>query len=137
MAAAGLSLAGVFVSLYLYLFKIGVIGTLACGTGGCETVQLSPYSRIFGVEVALVGLVGYVILLGISVAALERPAEPRWPRLLLFLSAGGVAFTAYLTYLELFVIHALCRWCLGSAVLITLLFGVALLLRRAPGGAVP
>lgn len=137
MAAAGLALAGVFVSLYLYLYKIGVIGTLACGTGGCETVQLSPYSRIFGVEVALVGLVGYVVLLGVSLAALERPAEPRWPLLLLGLSGGGVAFTAYLTYLELFVIHALCRWCLGSAVLITLLFVVALLLRRDAREPVP
>jgi uncharacterized membrane protein len=128
MAAAVLSLAGFFIALYLYLFKIGRIGTLACGSGACETVQLSPYSKFLGLEVALYGVVGYLVLLVISVAALQRPvADRRASGLLALLSGVGVGFTMYLTYLELAVIHAICRWCVGSAVTITLLFVVGLL----------
>jgi uncharacterized membrane protein len=131
MLSALLSLIGLFVALYLYLYKIGRIGTLACGTGGCETVQLSPYSRFLGVEVALYGVAGYAVLLAISLAGVQAdPADRRWPNLLLLLSGAGVLFTAYLTYLELFVIHAICRWCVGSAAIIVSIFLLVLLERR-------
>jgi uncharacterized membrane protein len=133
MGAALMSLLGLFVSAYLYLYKIGRIGTLACGSGGCETVQTSPWSRFLGVEVALIGLVGYALLLIVALVAL-RPdqVERRRPALLLTgLAAGGVLFTLYLTSLELFVIHAICRWCVGSAVIIVTTLVLALLdLRR-------
>lgn len=132
MSAALLSLTGLFVSTYLYLYKIGRIGELACGAGGCETVQQSPWSRFAGLEVSLIGLAGYAGLLLVSLAALQPTlAQRRWPAtLLLVLAALGVAFTAYLTYLELFVIHAICRWCLGSAVIIVAILVVALLDQR-------
>lgn len=132
MGAALLSLLGLFVSAYLYLYKIGRIGTLACGTGGCETVQTSEWSRFAGVEVALIGVVGYGLLLLVALVSL-RPVlvERRWPAsLLAALAAGGVLFTAYLTGLELFVIHAICRWCVGSAVIIVSVLVLALLGRR-------
>jgi uncharacterized membrane protein len=138
MAAALLSLAGFFVSLYLYLYKIGQIGTLACGTGGCETVQTSPFSRFLGLEVALYGVIGYLVLLVLSMDMLRRPVAGISSRLLPILSGVGLAFTIYLTYLELFVIKAICRWCVGSAVIITLIFIVALLdwrRRAAPPGS--
>ena len=83
MAAALLSLAGFFVSLYLYLYKIGRIGTLACGTGGCETVQTSPFSRFLGLEVALYGAVGYLVLLvvcGMLSLVIVRRMGPAWSR---------------------------------------------------------
>jgi len=135
MLAALLSLAGILVSVYLWMFKHGYIGTLACGTGGCETVQLSAYSSFLGVDVALIGIVGYVVLLGVALVGLQ----PAWlgrrepARATVLLALGGVAFAAYLTWLELFVIHAICRWCVGSAVLITalLVVGVADLRRVA------
>jgi uncharacterized membrane protein len=133
MGAAVLSLVGVFVSAYLYLYKIGRIGTLACGSGGCETVQMSVWSRFAGVEVALIGVLGYALLFGVSLVGLQPAlARQRWPaRLLAALAGGGVLFTIYLTYLELFVIHAICRWCVGSAAIIVGLFTLALLdLRR-------
>ncbi|HTS89758.1 MAG TPA: vitamin K epoxide reductase family protein [Gemmatimonadales bacterium] len=116
MASAVLSLAGIFIALYLYLHKLGLIGTLACGTGGCETVQSSSYSTVLGVNVPLIGVVGYAAVLVLSVLALARPRDPRWPRLLLWGAVLGTAFTAYLTCIELFVIRAICRWCVGSAV---------------------
>ena len=133
MSAALLSLIGLFISAYLYLYKIGRIGTLACGTGACETVQLSPWSRFAGVDVSLIGILGYAALLALSLVALQPGLSfQRWPTVVLSLLAGiGVIFSLYLTYLELFVIHAICRWCLGSAVIILAILIVTLLdLRR-------
>ncbi|HEU5050741.1 MAG TPA: vitamin K epoxide reductase family protein [Gemmatimonadales bacterium] len=133
MGAALLSLLGIFVAAYLYLYKIGRIGSVMCGSGGCETVQLSRWSSFAGVDVALIGLVGYVGLLGLSLLSLQpRFAGARWPAQLLALLSGiGVVFAIYLTWLELFVIHAICRWCVGSAVIITAIFATALLDLRA------
>lgn len=128
MAATLLSLLGVFVAAYLYLYKLGVIGTLSCGTGGCETVQLSQWSRFFGVDVALIGVVGYAGLLLVGLASLQ-PRLARGsalPGLMALLSGVGLLFACYLTYLELFVIHAICRWCVGSAVIIASIHGLAL-----------
>lgn len=133
MGAAVAALAGLFVSAYLWLYKLGAIGTLACGTGGCETVQLSPQSKFMGVEVAAIGAVGYAVLLALTLASLQ----PRWAssrrllEVIAFLSGGAVLFTLYLKYLEFFVIHAICRWCVGSAILIVAFFTLILLeLRR-------
>jgi len=132
MGVALLSLTGMLVSAYLWLFKHGYIGSLACGTGGCETVQLSEYSRFLGVDVALLGFLAYALLLVIAVigtqpAWLER-REPTAATLLV--AAGGVVFAAYLTWLELFVIHAICRWCVTSAVIIVFVLVLAVLDRR-------
>ena len=134
MGAAFLSLAGLFISGYLYLYKIGRIGSLACGTGGCETVQLSSWSRFAGLEVSLIGVLGYVCLLGLSLASLEAGGYRQWPIRAMAVAAGiGVGFTLYLTYLELFVIHAICRWCVASGFIILAIFAAALLdLRRLP-----
>lgn len=133
MGTALLSLAGVFVSAYLWFYKIGLIGTLACGSGGCATVQLSPYSSFLGVDVGLIGLLGYLVILTVAVLSLQpRWAAARWPRMgLAVLSTGAVVFTGYLKYLEFFVIEAICRWCVVSAVLIAIIFVLSLLdLRR-------
>ena len=133
MGAALAALAGLFVSAYLWLYKLGVIGTLSCGTGGCETVQLSPQSRFMGVEVAAIGFAGYALLLALTMASLQ----PKWAgsirllQVIALLGGSAVLFTLYLKYLELFVIHAICRWCVGSAVLILVFFTLIMLeLRR-------
>jgi uncharacterized membrane protein len=127
MVGAALALAGLLVSLYLWLWKIGALGVLACGDGGCETVQLSEYAMLFGLPVAFYGVVGYAAMLAVCLTGLHgRPTERAWPTAaLLALSGGGVAFSAYLTYLEAAVIHAWCRWCIVSAVIVTLVFGTA------------
>ena len=91
--------------------------------------------RVAGVEVALIGVIGYAALFVVALVALQpAPPERRWPGQLLAGMAGtGVLFTIYLTYLELFVIHAICRWCVGSAVIITSVLVLALLaLGRRP-----
>jgi uncharacterized membrane protein len=125
-AIAVLALAGLFVSLYLWLHKLGVIGVLQCGTGGCDTVQASPYSDLLGIPVALYGAIGYAALFALSLAAAQRPDVARLGTGLAILASLGFLFTAYLTFLELFVIHAICRWCVGSAAIITGIMVLAL-----------
>jgi uncharacterized membrane protein len=127
MLTALLALVGVFLSLYLTLYKFGVIGTLACGTGGCETVQLSRWSTFLGLPVAAWGVGYYVTVFALALASVQdRWSESRriWLALVV-LTAWGVLFTAWLTYLELFVIHAICRWCVGSAVLAVTIFALS------------
>ncbi|HEX7118691.1 MAG TPA: vitamin K epoxide reductase family protein [Longimicrobiales bacterium] len=124
MAIAVLSLVGVFISTYLLLHKLGVVGTLVCGTGSCETVQASPWAVFLGVPVPAWGVAGYGVLLAASFAGL-RPAlwgSRRLGLLLVVLGAGAFGFSAYLTAIEAFVIHAWCRWCVASAVVATLVF---------------
>jgi len=127
MLMALIALIGVFVSLYLTLYKLGYIGTLACGTGGCETVQLSKWGDFLGVPVAGWGVVYYAAVLGLATASVqERFADSRRLTTALLLVTGwGLLFTLWLTYLELFVIHAICRWCVGSAVMTVVLFALA------------
>lgn len=127
MLAALIALFGLFVSIYLVLYKAGLIGALACGTGGCETVQLSRWSTFMGIPVAGWGAAYYVMVLALALAGIqERWADsPRLPVLMVVLTGWGVAFSAWLTWLELSVIHAICRWCVVSAILAVLLFLIA------------
>ena len=126
-AIALLALIGCFVSLYLWLYKIGAIGTLQCGAGSCEYVQTSRYADFLGLPVALYGVAGYAVLFTVSLVGLQPVyVTRRGPTLLLAaLASLGFACTVYLTYVELFVLHALCRWCVASAVIMTVVWVVA------------
>ena len=123
------SLAGIFVGVYLTLYKFGVIGSLVCNVGSCEKVQSSKYSVFLGLPVATWGIGFYVLMLVLSVASLqERYADSRGLSLAMFLvTSWGVLFTGWLNYLEAFVINAWCEWCLGSAAMVLVLFVLALL----------
>jgi uncharacterized membrane protein len=129
MAIAVLSLIGVFVALYLTLYKLGYIGELTCSVGSCETVQTSEWATLLGLPVAAWGLGTYVILLAVALAGLQPAFELSraisWA--LVALSGWSVLFSGWLTYLELFVIRAICIWCVASAALIALIFLASLL----------
>ncbi|PYO33321.1 MAG: vitamin K epoxide reductase [Gemmatimonadetes bacterium] len=130
-----LALLGLLVATYLWLYKIGVIGVLQCGTGGCEAVQASRYAELFGVPVAFVGVAGYALLLGVGLVGVQPrfSADRRVTLVLAALATMGFAFASYLTAIELFVLRAVCRWCVASAVIITAIWVLALGgLRRAP-----
>lgn len=130
LVATVLTLVGIAIAGYLtYVHYEGL--SPACTTGGCERVQASSYSEIGPIPVALLGLIGYVVIL----ASLFVPGDIG--RALTFmLTLTGFAFSLYLTYLELFVIDAICQWCVGSAVVMTALFVASLvrLLRLAGRG---
>jgi uncharacterized membrane protein len=130
-----LALVGLFVATYLWLYKIGVLGELQCGTGSCEVVQASRYAVLFGLPVAFYGLVGYAALFGLGLAGLQRrfAADRRVAVLLAAFATVGFAFTLYLTAIELFVLHAICRWCVVSAVIVTGIWTLSLVgLRHRP-----
>jgi uncharacterized membrane protein len=126
MLTALVALVGLFVALYLALYKVGVIGSLACGAGSCETVQLSRWASFLGLPVAVWGVGYYALVLVLALALIQdRWAESRPIALALLLATGwGVLFSGWLTYLELFVIDAICRWCVVSAVLAVVLFAL-------------
>ena len=124
-AVALLALAGLFLSAYLFLYAKGFYGSLACGAGGgCDLVQGSRWAEFFGFPVAGWGMGWYLAVLVVSLISVQvRTANADWVnKALLCLSVGGVGFTIYLTALEIFVIRAICRWCVGSALLAIAIF---------------
>ncbi|HET8654812.1 MAG TPA: vitamin K epoxide reductase family protein [Longimicrobiaceae bacterium] len=124
MVVAVLSLLGLLVSTYLTLYKLGYVGKLQCAIGGCEIVQASKYAYFLGLPVALWGVGAYACLLVLSLAGLQpgRAADRRIAVAIFVISAIGVLFSAYLTSLEAWVIHAWCQWCMSSAAVIALIF---------------
>jgi uncharacterized membrane protein len=111
---------GIGVATYIAIADAGG-GAPAClpGGHGCQTVADSSYSHLAGINVAVFGIVGYVLLLG---AALARGDAARFAGVVL--AMVGFGFSLYLTYLELFVIDAICQWCVASAVVMTTLLVV-------------
>jgi uncharacterized membrane protein len=111
---------GIGVATYIAIADSGG-GAPVCvaGGGGCETVANSTYSHLLGVNIAVFGIVGYVLLLA---ASLLRGDEARMGGFALALV--GFGYSVYLTYLELFKIEAICQWCVASAVLMTALFAL-------------
>ena len=124
MLAALIALVGLFIALYMTLYKYGAIGSLTCAVGSCETVQTSRWATLFGLPVAAWGVGFYVSVLVLCLAGThERWAESRAIALaLVALTGWGVVFSSWLTYLEAAVIKAWCQWCVVSAVLTLLLF---------------
>jgi uncharacterized membrane protein len=124
MAVAVLALLGLLIALYLLLYKLGVFGVLLCGEGGCETVQQSSYAVFLGLPVPGWGVLGYGALLALASLGAQggRDADYRIARGIVGLAWAAFAFTVYLNAVEAFVLHAWCRWCLGSAAIATLIF---------------
>jgi uncharacterized membrane protein len=113
---AVLAVVGLLMSAYLtWIHLRGVAPICLAGGGGCETVQASRYAEIMGIPVAVLGLAGYA---GLLLSALLRGEVGAL--LGLFVALVSVLFSAYLTWLEIFVIDAICQWCVTSAVLITI-----------------
>jgi uncharacterized membrane protein len=134
-----LALVGLFVATYLTLYKIGVIGVLSCSVGSCETVNTSRYAVFLGLPVAAWGLAMYAVLLVLAlVGAREAQQSSRAISVALVARTGGsVLLSGWLTYLELFVIHAICVWCVTSAIIMLLLFITSLVdLRRTRPGPI-
>lgn len=116
-----LSLLGLIVAGYLWRAHATDV-TIPCGPGGgCNTVAASPYSRFLGVPVAAYGAGLYLVLAALALAR-ALPAAAKHDRALLslivLLAAAGTLVSLYLTYLEIFVLRTICRWCIVSQILI-------------------
>jgi uncharacterized membrane protein len=129
MWMALISLLGLFLGAYLTLYKFGFIGTLVCGVSSCEQVQTSRWSVFMGLPVATWGLGFYAVTLALAIVGMQERYSDSSPLSLamLVLTAWGAIFTAWLNYLEAFVIHAWCEWCLFSAGMVLVLFVLAVL----------
>jgi uncharacterized membrane protein len=129
MILATLALIGVFVSTYLTLYKLGYIGELKCAVGSCETVNTSQWATLLGLPVAAWGLGFYVSALVLAMLSIqEKYADTRaFSVAFVALTGWGVVFSGWLTYLELFVINAICMWCVISACIVAIMFLVSVL----------
>jgi uncharacterized membrane protein len=124
IAAALVALAGIAVAGYLTWVHFDDAALVCVAGGGCETVQESDYAEIAGVPVALLGLGAYVVVLGLIVwdTATARLAAAT-------LAFVGLLFSMYLVALQLFVIDAVCAWCLANDVVIAPILAVLTALR--------
>jgi uncharacterized membrane protein len=123
---------GLGVATYLtYIHYAGIKPLCGKGGGSCEIVQTSEYSKLAGVPVALIGLIGYVTILG----SLLAPETETTRFATVAFTLIGFGFSCYLTYRELFSIHKICEWCVSSAVIVTIRMCLAVwrFLRGDPG----
>ncbi len=122
-----LSALGIVLSGYLtYLYYSNAHAAFCTVGSGCDAVRESAYSAILGTPVAVFGVIGYLSIFISSFISVTY--RVKW-LLLYFLSLAGFVFSAYLTYVELFVIKAICPYCLISSIIITAIL-ITLLLRR-------
>jgi protein-disulfide isomerase/uncharacterized membrane protein/rhodanese-related sulfurtransferase len=128
-----LTLVGLFDSLYLLWVYASPSHPMVCLGSGCDEVRASRFAHIAGLPTPLYGVLMYAVLaLLLFAEPLVQPATSAWFRKLVTAISGlGVAAAAALTYIEAFVIHAWCAWCVLSALLITLVFVLSLTLRRS------
>lgn len=115
-AVLALATVGLAIATYLTIVHYTGAAPVCAISHGCETVQHSRYAELAGAPVAVIGVAGYLAV--IVLAALDREAAR-------IAAAGatmvGFGISAYLTYAELFRIHAICPWCVGSATIMTVL----------------
>jgi len=123
-----LTLLGAADAIYLLVLKITQAEAMCVGSHGCITVNNSSYSEVFGIPVSVIGLFAFLAIAAILIL------EPRWkfigeygPLAIFGISLVGVLYSAYLTYIELFVIFAACPFCVASAILMTFIFILAII----------
>ena len=103
------SLLGLLVSAFLF-YEYSLSGPVACPIGGgCDAVRASAYSKFLGVSIPIWGIIFYLFMAALSIFRLVKPQ--------LLFAIGGFAFGIYLTFLEIFVIHAICFWCVLSFII--------------------
>ena len=123
---------GIAVATYLTYIHYADIKPI-CTTGGCETVQASTYAKLVGVPVALLGLIGYIAIMGTLL--LKESENTRLLTMALVLVGWG--FSMYLTYREIFSIKAICQWCVSSATILTIMAILSVWRFLRGGGPVP
>ena len=130
----GLAILGALVSIYMTIFKLTENPGMCLGNGGCSVVNNSIYAQVYGIPVAVIGVGGYLAIL-ISLLLRTRSSffEANGTMVVFGLALVGFLFTAYLIYVEVALIHALCPFCVTSQATMTVLFILSLIaLAREP-----
>jgi uncharacterized membrane protein len=123
-----LAVMGVIVSGYLSWVKLAHAQVFCGGSGECETVANSPYAEIAGIPIAFLGLGAYIVIIGLLL--LENYGDfwkQNSPLIIFGMTLVGLLYSAFLTYLEIAVIRAICPYCVVSAIIMTLLFIIAII----------
>ena len=119
---------GFVVSIYMTIFKITGNEGMCLGSGDCSTVNASRFSEVNGIPVAVIGIGGYLAILGIVLLENRNSFLRQNGTLMVFgLSLGGFLFTLWLVYVELVLLKAICPFCVTSQVAMTLIFIVAVI----------
>lgn len=117
-----LAVAGLLVAGYLTLVHYQH-GALVCGLGDCALVQSSSYAELMGLPVAILGMGMYATILVLSILRNQAPERDDLLTTILFMGAlAGLIYALYLTYVEIWVIDAICQWCVISALITTAIF---------------
>jgi uncharacterized membrane protein len=118
----GFAVLGLVVALYLVWIKITPTTPFCAGVGDCEAVNSSRYSVVWGIPIAVFGALAYAALLGALLLEKRVAFFTAWGPLIEFgLAFAGTLYSAYLTYIEIAVIHKICPYCVTSAIAITLI----------------
>jgi len=121
-ASLALALAGTIVAAYMVVIHYRE-HALVCGIGNCEKVQTSSYAELLGIPIAWMGLVMYLAFLALMILRKVRPATEEFATIALFgITLAGTLYVAYLTYLEIWVIEAICQWCVAFAIITIMIF---------------
>jgi uncharacterized membrane protein len=137
LSSALLAALGALDAAYLTYIKLAHVEAICRGVGDCESVNSSIYSEIHGIPIAVFGLLAYLAILALLGLETRLALLQDYGPLSIFgLALTGTLYSAYLTYVELFVIHAVCPYCVASALLITglLVLAVIRLVRGPLGG---
>ena len=128
-AVVALALAGAAIAGYLtYTHYRGI--TPVCATGGCEVVQTSHYAKVAGIPVAVIGLVGYLVLVALPFSRVREA-----PAVAVALALSGLGFAGYLLVVQLAVIDAVCIWCLASDIVMAVSTAATIAWLRAADAA--
>lgn len=129
-----LAMAGMGVAAYLTYSHYANQPIACAGLSGCQAVENSEYSKLVGIPVAVLGMLFCAGLLALVVARLARlPLTEEWASVAAFsMTLTGVAFAAYLTYIELFVVEDVCIWCASFASIITVAWLITIVDVLAP-----
>ena len=118
---------GLIDSIYLAWLKFANATAACSNIGDCESVNSSPYAEVAGIPIALFGAAAYFLMI---ILLILEPRNEFWrsnASLGIFgISLAGVLYSAYLTYVEIVILHAICPYCVVSAVVIILLFGLSI-----------
>ena len=118
-----LTVIGLAVSIYMTIYKLTDNSSMCLGSGDCSVVNASKYSEVNNIPVAVIGIVGYAAILAILLLE-RRPGyfEENAILLVFGLALTGFLFTAYLVYVEIFLLNAFCPFCITSQIAMTLIF---------------
>ncbi len=105
------------ISSFLF-YEYNIAGPIICPVGGgCDIVRASPYSLFLGISIPILGIVFYLVMAALAVVRSQKLFNKKLMRLQLLGSVVGVGFGIYLTFLEIFVIKAICFWCVLSFII--------------------